>query len=76
MNDTKVFFCGLSKKAEYSLIKKNIDFIIEYSNISKFDIYLIVIDSDSEKIIKDYLMDTVKKNINITVVSQDEFGIK
>ena len=49
MNDTKVFFCGLSKKAEYSLIKKNIDFIIDYSNISKFDIYLIVIDSDSEK---------------------------
>lgn len=76
MNDTKVFFCGLSKKAEYSLIKKNIDFIIDYSNLSKFDIYLIVIDSDSEKIIKDYLMDTVKKNINITVVSQDELEDK
>ena len=48
MNDTKVFFVDYQKKQVFPNKEKH-DFIIEYSNISKFDIYLIVIDSDSKK---------------------------
>ena len=75
MKDTKVFFCGLSKKSDDILIK-NIDFIINFSQESNYDINLIVVDSNSNRKIKDYLRNAANKNIKITIVDQDNLEEK
>ena len=71
MKEISVFFCGLSKESGNTLIN-NINFITNYSDKSDYDINLIVVDSNSEKKIKEYLKNTSNNNPKVTVIHQDK----
>ncbi len=70
MVNVKVFFCGLSKNSDEILIK-NIEFLESYIVQSKFDSNLIIVDTDSNKEIKEFLSNKSKNNQKITSINKD-----
>ena len=48
MENVEIFFCGLSKN-NYGTLKKNIDYILQFRDKSKFsNVNLLIVDSNSE----------------------------
>ncbi len=62
MDDTAIFFCGLSKNCN-DTIKKNLEFINEFIKIVDFtDVKVITVDSDSNDGTKEYLKSFSSEN--------------
>lgn len=74
MENVKVFFCGLSKNSDEILIK-NLEFLENYIIHSKFDSNLIIVDSDSNKEIKELLSNKSKNNQKITSINKDNLDV-
>jgi len=74
VENVKVFFCGLSKNSNETLIK-NIDFLENYINHSEVDTNLIIVDTDSNNEIKDLLSNKCKKNKKINLINRDNLDV-
>lgn len=75
MENVKVFFCGLSKNSNEILIN-NIEYLENYISYSKFDSNLIIVDTDSNKKIKDFLSIKSKNSKNIDLINRDNLDIE
>ena len=61
MENVEIFFCGLSKN-NYGTLKKNIDYILQFRDKSKFsNVNLLIVDSNSEDGSKELLNKTLIK---------------
>ena len=70
-----IFFIGMSKNC-FPNLKKNIDFLLEFKKISKFNIDICVVDSDSTDGTKKYCYNLVKTNTIDSIVEVDNLENK
>ena len=75
MEKVEIFFCGLAKN-NYDSLKKNIDFLLDFKNKSKFsDVNLFFVDSNSEDGSKELLNETSNKNKFFNVFHKDDINL-
>ena len=71
MSESTIIFCGLSKNSK-SALKKNMEFLMNFKKVSgKFNVHLLIIDSDSNDGSKEYLESIEKENNFINVIHKD-----
>ena len=75
MENVEIFFCGLSKN-NYGTLKKNIDYILQFRDKSKFsNVNLLIVDSNSEDGSKELLNKTFNKKDFFNVVHKDDINM-
>ena len=75
MENVEIFFCGLSKN-NYGTLKKNIDYISQFRDKSKFsNVNLLIVDSNSEDGSKELLNKTFDKKDFFNVVHKDDINM-
>ena len=75
MENVEIFFCGLSKN-NHDALKKNIDFLIQFKNKSKFSNFnILIVDSNSEDGSKEILDKTSNANMFFNVIHKDDINL-
>ena len=75
MENVEIFFCGLSKN-NYESLKKNIDYLLQFKNESKYSsVNLLIVDSNSEDGSKELLNKTSSKYDFFNVVHKDDINL-
>jgi hypothetical protein len=70
-----IVFCGLSKSADKTLIK-NFEFLEQFIEYSNHNVEILIVDTDSDKIIKEFLSRKEKLFSNVKVFHEDNLDKK
>lgn len=75
MSDKNIIFCGLSKNSGL-VLKKNLNFLVNFINFSELNIKVFLVDTDSEREIKQFLINLNKNNSSFNVFNEDNLDSK